>query len=104
MKTESTKNEKSSKMAPAAVAKHDHAENGSKGTIDKAEHKVEATVETLLPVGSWRRLAAGVAAAAGGGLFAAAWVGAGPAAIAGAAGYLAYRKLQSDRTTDTVKH
>jgi len=38
-------------------------------------------------------MAAGVAAAAGGGLLAAAAVGVGPAALAGAAGYLAYRGL-----------
>lgn len=98
MKTETTtKSEKSEK-----TNKLDDAANGK---IEHAEQKVEATFETLLPTGSWRRLAAGVAAAAGAGLFAAAWVGAGPAAIAGTAGYLAYRKLSGDRRIEpSIKH
>jgi hypothetical protein len=68
--------------------------------IHKAGRKhddVALTVEALLPTGSWQRLAAGVAAAAGGGLLAAAVVGVGPAALAGAAGYLAYRGLNEHR-------
>ena len=95
MKTETTgKSEKTSKIHPS-----------TSGKIEYAEQKVEASFDTLLPVGSWRRLAAGVAAAAGAGLFAAAWIGAGPAAIAGTAGYLAYRKLSGERKTEpSVKH
>jgi len=50
-----------------------------------------AMIESFLPPGSRQRAAAGVAAAAGGALLAAAVVGAGPAALAGAAGYLVYR-------------
>jgi len=50
-----------------------------------------ATVEALLPTGSAQRVAAGVAAAAGGALVLAAIFGVGPTALAGAAGYLAYR-------------
>lgn len=48
-------------------------------------------VESYLPAGSRQRAAAGIAAAAGGALLAAAVVGVGPAALAGAAGYLVYR-------------
>jgi hypothetical protein len=51
-----------------------------------------ATVETYLPAGSVQRTVAGIAAAAGAALIAAAVVGVGPAALAGAAGYLVYRE------------
>ncbi len=57
-----------------------------------------ALAESVMPAGSWQRTAAGVAAAAGGGLLAAAMVGVGPAAIAGAAGYLAYRSLSEHKS------
>ena len=56
-----------------------------------------ALAESVLPAGSWQRTAAGVAAAAGGGLLAVAMIGVGPAAIAGAAGYLAYRGMKEQR-------
>lgn len=59
----------------------------------KSEHHGLDAVDEVLPEGSWQRTAAGVGAAAGGGLLAAALVGVGPAAIAGAAGYVAYRGL-----------
>jgi hypothetical protein len=70
------------------------------------KHDVAAavTVEALLPTGSWQRMAAGVAAAAGGGLLAAAVVGVGPAALAGAAGYLAYRGLSEQHKDHAVGH
>lgn len=98
MKTETTgKTEKTRKIHPANGKIDDAAK--------KVEEKVEVTVEALLPKGSLRRLAAGVAAAAVGGLWVAAWVGAGPAAIAGTAGYLAYRKLHEERRLESsVKH
>ncbi len=48
---------------------------------------------------SWERVAIGAAAAAGGGLLAATWIGVGPAALAGAAGYLAYRALKEKQQT-----
>jgi hypothetical protein len=51
-----------------------------------------ATVESYLPTGSAQRAVAGIAAAAGGALVAAAVLGVGPAALAGAAGYLVYRE------------
>jgi hypothetical protein len=55
---------------------------------------------------SWERVALGVAAAAGSGLLAAATIGVGPAALAGAAGYAAYRALREKRETAgaSVKH
>jgi hypothetical protein len=49
-------------------------------------------VESWLPAGSPERTTAEIAAAAGGALIAAAVVGVGPAALAGAAGYLMYRE------------
>ena len=49
-----------------------------------------AAVESLLPAGSQERAAAGIAAAAGGALLAAVLLGVGPAALAGAAGYVVY--------------
>jgi hypothetical protein len=53
-----------------------------------------AAVESLLPAGSRERTAAGIAAAAGGALLAALVLGVGPAALAGAAGYLVYRETR----------
>jgi hypothetical protein len=55
------------------------------------------TVQSLFPLGSSRRVAAGIAAAAGTALFAGLTFGVGPAALAGAAGYLAYRGLSGER-------
>jgi len=40
------------------------------------------------------RVVAGVAAAAAGALLAATWLGVGPAALAGAAGYIVYRGMK----------
>ena len=78
-------------------------QNEKSGGIHKTAHKsaeeVSAKAEALLPSGSWQRVVVGVAAAAGGGLIAAAMVGVGPAALAGAAGYLAYRKLSGKDET-----
>lgn len=53
-----------------------------------------ATIETYLPAGSPQRTTAGVAAAAVGALLAAALLGVGPAALAGAAGYMVYRETR----------
>jgi len=53
-----------------------------------------AAVESYLPAGSPQRAAAGIAAAAGGALLVAAVLGVGPAALAGAAGYLVYRETR----------
>ena len=53
--------------------------------------------------GPWR-VPIGVAAAAGGGLLAAAIIGVGPAAIAGAAGYLAYRGMSGHKDEGGTKH
>lgn len=51
-----------------------------------------AMVRSYLPPGSRQRAVAKIAAAAGGALIAAAVLGVGPAALAGAAGYLVYRE------------
>jgi hypothetical protein len=51
-----------------------------------------AIVDAYLPTGSPQRAVAGIAAAAGGALLAAAMFGAGTAALAGAAGYVVYRE------------
>jgi len=56
-----------------------------------------AAIESLLPTGSPQRTVVGVAAAAGSALIAAAVFGLGPAALAGAAGYLAYREMSRSR-------
>ena len=68
------------------------------GTVHKAARgnvkSVSERMELLLPAGSPQRAAAEVAAAAGGALLAAATRGVGPAALAGTAGYVAYRETQ----------
>jgi len=56
-----------------------------------------ATIEYFLPTGSPQRTVVGVTAAAGGALIAAALFGFAPAALAGAAGYLAYREISRSR-------
>jgi hypothetical protein len=55
---------------------------------------ISAKVESLLPAGSPQRTAVSVAAAAGGALLAAAALGVGPVALAGAVGYLVYRETR----------
>jgi hypothetical protein len=67
--------------------------NGSSAQRSGDGASAYARVESMLPIGSWQRVAAGVAAAAGGGLLAVATLGIGPAALAGTAGYLAYRGM-----------
>lgn len=54
--------------------------------------RIASMLESYLPAGSRERTAAKIAAAAGGALIAAAVLGVGPAALAGAAGYLVYRE------------
>ena len=58
-----------------------------------------STVESFLPTGSRERAAVGIAAAAGALLLAGATLGVGPAALAGAAGYLVYRGMSRERKT-----
>jgi hypothetical protein len=66
------------------------------GSRPKTPRKIvkggSARVKFLLPPGSPQRAAADIAAAAGGALLAAATFGVGAAALAWAAGYLAYRE------------
>ena len=52
------------------------------------------TIDSYLPSGSPQRATAGIVAAAGGALLAAVVLGVGPAALAGAAGYLVYRETR----------
>ena len=78
-------------MNKETAGKHEKSGNARKTNSQLKESFAKA--ESLLPSGSWQRTAVGVAAAAGGGLLAAALVGVGPAAIAGAAGYLAFRGM-----------
>jgi len=57
-----------------------------------AHGKEGFTIESWLPAGTPQRTTAEIATAAGGALIAAALLGVGPAALAGAAGYLVYRE------------
>jgi len=80
------RNENGRKRARAKSANgHRMSENGA---------EISAKVDSLLPPGSPQRTAAGVAVAAGGALLAAAAVGVGPAALAGAVGYRVYRETR----------
>jgi len=84
MKEEPTKTEKPHESVYSRV-KHD---------IVAAEKKTAAVASIVAPEGSKPRIAVGVAGAAAGALIAAAWVGVGPAALAGTAAYLAYRGMK----------
>jgi hypothetical protein len=76
--------------------KRARAKSASGHRVSKNGAEISAKVDSLLPPGSPQRTAAGVAAAAGGALLAAAAVGVGPAALAGAVGYLVYRETRRD--------
>src|ERR1019366_10320956 len=77
--------------------------SGNTGKAARKNRKAgSATVESLLPDGSRERVAFGIAAAAGGALLACATLGVGPTALAGAAGYLAYRGMSGARKNDEV--
>ncbi len=93
--TQTTKNEKPSTKAAARPGQGPATASKAR---PKHANRAAVTIDDVLPPGSWQRVAAGVAAAAGGGLLAAAAVGVGPAALAAAAGYLAYRGLHGGRT------
>jgi len=58
-----------------------------------AKHGAFEMVKSYLPAGSTQRTAAGIGAAAFAALLAAAVVGVGPAALAGAAGYVVYHEI-----------
>ncbi len=60
--------------------------------VVKHEKEGLELIKSYLPPGSPQRTAAGITAAVVGALAAAALVGAGPAALAGAAGYLVYQE------------
>jgi len=63
----------------------------AKPQTKEAQH-LRSMLDSFLPAGSPERTVAKVAAAAGGALIAAAVLGVGAAALAGAAGYLVYRE------------
>jgi hypothetical protein len=65
--------------------------NRRKAAARKNDKDGFATIDSYLPAGSPQRTAAGIAVAAAAALLAAAVVGTGPAALAGATGYLVYR-------------
>lgn len=73
---------------------------GRKRAMPRHVHKTAITpgkngfamVENYLPAGSPQRATAEIATAAVGALIAAALLGVGPAALAGAAGYMVYRE------------
>jgi hypothetical protein len=64
----------------------------AKGEKAKVEKDGLAVMDTYLPAGSTERKVAGVGAAVVGALLAAAILGVGPAALAGAAGYVVYHE------------
>lgn len=77
------------------MSKHRAAKNAAPRSEQPAVERTKealSRVESYLPAGSRQRTFAKIAAAAGGALIAAAVLGVGPAALAGAAGYLVYRE------------
>jgi len=64
---------------------------GRKSAAEEARDAL-SVIKNYLPAGSRERTVAKIAAAAGGALIAAALLGVGPVALAGAAGYLVYRE------------
>lgn len=83
------------KATTKAVAKTGSSPKSSKveKVIRKSVKDIAATIGSMGPAGSPERVAAGVTAVAVAALIAGATLGAGPAALAGAAGYLAYKGL-----------
>jgi len=67
-------------------------ESASRHAIARGNKHGPALVESYLPAGSTERTVAGVASAALGALLLAALIGVGPAALAGAAGYVVYHE------------
>lgn len=96
-KEATTHKEKTSNVHKAGAPDEEKAKKEGTGEGMRIDSLVR--MDSLLSAGSWQRVALGVAAAAGGGLLAAAVIGVGPAALAGTAGYLAYRGLTGHRTS-----
>jgi hypothetical protein len=65
--------------------------------VESAWKEGSSAVESKMKPGSPERMAAGIAAAAGGALIAAATLGVGQTALAGAAGYAAYRGMKKEK-------
>ena len=70
--------------------------------VRKSVEDTFARVGSVLRIGSAERVTAGIVAAAGGALLAAAALGVGPAALAGAAGYVVYREMSGARKHNQV--
>jgi hypothetical protein len=89
------------------AATHRHVEKPRKPAATHEEMEmaerddVEGPLTTYLEEHEWPRLTAGITVAAGVGLLAVSFIGVGPAAIAGAAGYVAYRELSGKRSKAT---
>ena len=91
MNTEATQQAEQRAQKPTmAPAEPEEMEEGEK-------EETEGRVTSYLEEHEWPRLTAGVAAAAGAGLFVVSLLGVGPAVVAGGAGYLAYRELSGKR-------
>ena len=73
-------------------AKSNHDQSVTNKTIEEGRE----IVDFFIPPGSPQRTVAGVGVAAVGALVAAAIFGVGPAALAGVAGYLAYRGAKAE--------
>jgi hypothetical protein len=81
-------------MIKETAGRRKSAKSGNRRkAVSKKAKDGSARVKFLLPPGSPQRAAADIAAAAGGALLAAATFGVGAAALAWAAGYLAYREI-----------
>ena len=74
---------------------------GTMRVVKSNDENEETSSESKTPLTfSWPLIAVGVAAASGVGLIAASVIGVGEAALAGAAGYLAYRKMTDESESE----
>ncbi len=90
-------------MSSAATHRHvERARKPAQAREEAAEREEEGgSVTHYMEEHEWPRLTVGAAAAAGAGLLAVSIVGLGPAVVAGAAGYLAYREMRAKREKAT---
>jgi hypothetical protein len=98
MATRKSRQEKAMIKEKAVIKEKVGRKSTKPGNMHKAARRsgkdTFTAIESYLPAGSPERTTAGIVAAAGGALLAAALFGAGPAALAGAAGYLAFRETR----------
>jgi len=86
------------RTAPPAHEESQTEKGFSEGPLAQECKEKAATAKQYWATHPKQEVALGVTAAAGGGLIAAFLFGVGPAALAGAAGYLAYRGFKSRHT------